>query len=99
MRGLLPRALAVGSLHGLAGSGALVVLSMQMMGSGLRALVYVVCFAVGSIVGMVAFALVLALPFRISPRLLDRFAGRLEAVVGLATIGIGGWMAVQAAAF
>ena len=99
LRSLLPRALAVGSIHGLAGSGALVVLSMQMIGSGALALAYVVCFAVGSILGMVAFSLVLTLPFALSPRLLERTAGRLELVVGLATISIGCWMAVQAAIF
>jgi len=95
--GLLPRALAIGSIHGLAGSGALVVLSMQMVGSGMRALVYILCFAIGSIFGMVAFSLALALPFAISPHLLERAAGRIEAVVGVATIMIGGWMAVHAA--
>jgi len=99
VRGLLPRALAVGSIHGLAGSGALVVLSMQMFGSGLLALAYVICFAIGSILGMVAFSLVLTLPFALSPRLLESVAGRLEVVAGVATISIGGWMALQAAAF
>lgn len=99
LRGVLPRAVLVGSVHGLAGSGALVLLSMQMLGSGLLALLYVACFAVGSIVGMVAFSLVLTLPFALSPRLLERAAGRVEAVAGLVTISIGCWIAVQAAAF
>jgi ABC-type nickel/cobalt efflux system permease component RcnA len=99
VRGLLPRALAVGSIHGLAGSGALVLLSMQMLGSGILALAYVICFAIGSILGMVAFSLVLTLPFALSPRLLESVAGRLEAAAGIATISIGCWMALQAAAF
>jgi hypothetical protein len=99
LRGVLPRALLVGSVHGLAGSGALVLLAMQMIGSGLLALVYVACFAVGSILGMVAFSLVLTLPFALSPRLLERAAGRVEAVAGLVTISIGCWIALQAAAF
>lgn len=99
VRGLLPHALAVGGLHGLAGSGALVLLSMQMLGSGARAIAYVICFAIGSIAGMVAFSLALSLPFAISPRLLERVAGRLEAALGIATISIGCWMAVHAAAF
>lgn len=99
VRGLLPRALAVGGMHGLAGSGALVVLSMQMVGSGARAVAYVLCFAIGSIVGMMALSLALALPFALRPRLLERVAGRLEVVLGVATISIGCWMAVQAAAF
>ena len=97
--GLLARALAVGGIHGLAGSGALVVLSMQMLGSGIRALAYVLSFAAGSILGMVGFSLALSLPLRVSPRLLERVAGRLEAALGVVTITLGCWMAVQAAAF
>src|SRR4029077_11356169 len=83
--GLLPRALAVGGLHGLAGSGALVLLSMQMLGSTARSLAYILCFSLGSILGMVAFSLALSLPFSLSPRLLDLATGRLEAVLGVVT--------------
>jgi sulfite exporter TauE/SafE len=97
-RGLLSRALAVGSIHGLAGSGALVLLTMETLGSGWRAMAYVTCFAVGSILGMVALSLVVTLPFALSPSLLERVAGRLDAVVGLTTIAIGCWMTAQAIA-
>jgi hypothetical protein len=97
-RGLRSRSLAVGGIHGLAGSGALVLLTMETLGSGLRAMAYVTCFAVGSIVGMVALSLILTLPFALSPGLLERTAGRLDAVVGLGTIAIGCWMTVQAVA-
>jgi hypothetical protein len=86
-------------VHGLAGSGAIVLLSMQALGSGLWALAYVACFAVGCILGMVAFAVALSLPLAFSPRLVERVAGRLEVALGLVTIAIGGWMGVQAAAF
>jgi sulfite exporter TauE/SafE len=98
-RQVLPRALLVGGIHGLAGSGALVLLSMRMLGSGWQAVAYVLCFAVGSILGMVAFSLVLTLPFALSPRLLERAAGRIEAAAGIITITIGCWVALQAAAF
>jgi ABC-type nickel/cobalt efflux system permease component RcnA len=98
-RHLLPRALAVGGIHGLAGSGALVLLSMHAMGSGLLALAYIVCFALGSILGMAAFSLVLSLPLTMAPSLVERTAGKIEAVLGVATIAVGCWMAVQAAAF
>jgi len=97
--GLLPRALAVGSLHGLAGSGALVLLSVQMVESRLQAFAYVVAFALGSVLGMVAFSLALSLPLAWSPRLLQGRTGKLETLLGVATIAVGGWMAVQAAAF
>jgi sulfite exporter TauE/SafE len=98
-QGLLPRALAIGSIHGLAGSGALVLLSMQLLGSRLHALAYVLCFALGSILGMMAFSLALSLPLSISPRLLERVSGKLEAALGVVTIGVGCWMAVQAVGF
>lgn len=95
--GLLPRALAIGSLHGLAGTGALVLVSLQLLGSGMEALAYVLTFALGSILGMVLFSLALSLPLSLSPRLLEASAGKLEATLGLVTIAVGGWMAVQAA--
>ncbi|MGD9765509.1 MAG: urease accessory protein [Candidatus Binatia bacterium] len=98
-RGVLLRSLAIGGLHGLAGSGALVLLSLQMLGSGAQALAYVFCFAAGSIMGMVAFSLVLSVPLTVSPRLLERMAGKLEAVLGMVTISVGCWMAVRAAVF
>jgi len=96
-RGLLPRALVIGGLHGLAGSGALVLVSMQLLGSGVEALAYVLLFALGSILGMVAFSVALSMPFAWSPRLLEASAGRLEATLGVITIGIGCWMAYTSA--
>ncbi|MEW6270011.1 MAG: sulfite exporter TauE/SafE family protein, partial [Thermodesulfobacteriota bacterium] len=95
----LPRALAIGTLHGLAGSGALVLVALPMLGSPAQALLYVASFALGSVAGMVLFSLVLSLPLAWCPRLLQASAGKLEAALGVATIAIGGWMALQAAAF
>jgi sulfite exporter TauE/SafE len=96
-RGLLPRALAIGGLHGLAGSGALVLVSMQLLGSGVEALAYVLLFALGSILGMVAFSVALSMSFAWSPRLLEASVGRLEGTLGVITIGIGCWMAYTSA--
>ena len=98
-RGLLARSLAVGSLHGLAGSGALVLLSMESAGSPAQALAYLVLFAVGSVVGMVLFSVAISLPLRLSSRWLERTAGGLEATLGLVSIVLGLWIAVRAAAF
>lgn len=98
-RGLLPRALAMGGLHGLAGTGALVLVSMPLLGSGLQAFAYILTFALGSVLGMVAFSVALSLPLAWSPRLLEASAGKLEATLGVVTIAVGCWMAVRAAAF
>jgi ABC-type nickel/cobalt efflux system permease component RcnA len=97
VRRLLPRALAVGGVHGLAGSGALVALSMQSLGSGFGAFAYVVCFAVGSIVGMMAFSVGLSVPLALSGRAV-RTAGGVERVFGAVSIVVGCWMAVHVVA-
>jgi len=94
---LLPRALAVGSLHGLAGSGALVLVSLPLLDSGLQAFAYVVTFALGSILGIVLFSLALSFPLAWSPRVLQVSAGRVEAALGVTTFAVGCWMVVQAA--
>jgi len=98
VRRSLPRALAVGGIHGLAGSGALVLLSVQAFGSGLWAFAYVVAFAVGSIFGMMAFSVALSLPLALSAQWPARAAGGIERVFGAVTVAIGCWMAVQAVA-
>jgi ABC-type nickel/cobalt efflux system permease component RcnA len=97
--GLLGRALAVGSLHGLAGSGALVLLSMQEAGSAGRALAYLVLFAAGSVFGMVAFSAAISLPLRLSSRWYGRAADGLETTLGLASVALGLWIGIRAAAF
>ncbi|MGH7805288.1 MAG: urease accessory protein [Candidatus Binatia bacterium] len=98
-RGLLARSLAVGSIHGLAGSGALVLLSMESAGSPGRALAYLVLFALGSVAGMVLFTVAISLPLRLSARWLERTAGGLEAVLGASSMALGIWVALRAAAF
>lgn len=83
------RALLVGLVHGMAGSAALVLLLLPGLGARWLGLIYLALFGLGSILGMAALSAVVALPFRISAR---RFGGALralEALVGLAAIGIG----------
>lgn len=95
-RSLLPRALVVGSIHGMAGSAGLILVSLPALHSGLRALAYLGVFAIGTILGMVLFAVVIALPLRFPGRRLQWASTGLEATVGALTIALGGWIAVQA---
>src|SRR4030095_14897420 len=90
---LAPRALLVGGAHGLAGSAALVALSLELARSTPQALLYLGSFALRSIAGMAALSLAISLP-------LGRSSGRLgaawdvvEGTLGVVTIGIGCWMA------
>lgn len=91
------RALAVGMVHGLAGSAALVALSVSAVGTWSLGLLYVVVFGVGSLVGMgaLAAAMVLTLKSRgVSIALPARHAAML---IGLLSCGVGGQMVWQIA--
>jgi cytochrome c biogenesis protein CcdA len=92
----LTRAALVGSLHGLAGSGALVVLAVQGARSRAAALAYVVVFGLGSVLGMALFSAAIALPLRPRVRHLSRASQAFEVMVGAASVALGAWMAVRA---
>ncbi|WP_321332274.1 hypothetical protein [uncultured Bacteroides sp.] len=53
----------IGFVHGLAGSGALVVLVMTQIESMASSLLYLVIFGIGSIIGMTLIAGVFSIPF------------------------------------
>jgi len=91
--GLLPRALLVGSVHGLAGSAALVVLSLQLTQSTAQALVYLATFGLGSVAGMAALSLAISVPVRLSSGYLGPAWRMIEGALGVVTIGLGCWMA------
>lgn len=56
-------AFGVGLVHGLAGSGALVVLVISQMDSALDGLMYILIFGLGSIIGMFIAAYLFSLPY------------------------------------
>lgn len=96
-RSPLPRALLVGTVHGLAGSAALVLLSLEMARSAPQAFAYVAMFAVGSLVGMCALSLAISLPLRLLPERLGLASRGLEGALGVLTIVLGSWIAVTVA--
>lgn len=83
------RALVVGLVHGMAGSAALFLLTLQAAPSLAMGIVYIALFGVGSILGMAALSAVILLPLRAASHRLARMQGALEAVVGVATIAMG----------
>jgi ABC-type nickel/cobalt efflux system permease component RcnA len=91
------RALLVGSVHGMAGSAALVMLSVQAVPSPASALGYVAVFGLGSVLGMVLFSMAIALPFRLRPRSLEGAWRSLQAALGAASIAIGAWVILRTA--
>lgn len=88
-RGRLPlRALAVGAMHGLAGSAAASLLVLATLRSTAGAVAYLVIFGVGTIIGMTALTAAMAYP--VSRALRFRRARRALAVcAGLGSIAFG----------
>lgn len=89
------RALAVGMMHGLAGSAALVLLSLQAVPSVPLGLAYIALFGVGSIVGMALLSVVIALPLRLSAAYLSRLHHGMTALVGVGSCALGVFMVVE----
>lgn len=83
------RALVVGAVHGLAGSAALLVLTLAAVRSPWMGLAYVGLFGAGSIAGMVALCALLAVPLRLTARLSARMFGAVELLMGGATVVVG----------
>lgn len=83
------RALLVGMVHGLAGSAALVLLTLQQVGDPWVGLLYVLVFGFGSVIGMGVLSWAVSLPMRLSGGQLTVGHRALTAGVALASIGLG----------
>ncbi|SFQ73845.1 hypothetical protein SAMN04515668_4061 [Hymenobacter arizonensis] len=85
-------AYAVGLLHGLAGSGALVLLVMSEIRNPWLSVLYFLVFGIGSILGMFIVAGMCSVPF--TKRMKINRVLKLSAVTlsSLLCIGYGGWM-------
>lgn len=83
------RALLVGMVHGMAGSAALLLLTLETMRSVPLGLVYMLLFGAGSMVGMALLSVVIALPLRYSARTLTGLHNGLQALIGLGTVALG----------
>lgn len=83
------RALAVGLVHGLAGSAALFLLTLQAVPSVGLGLAYIAVFGLGSVLGMAALSAVILIPLRATSHRVTRLQSGLEALVGLATVAVG----------
>jgi ABC-type nickel/cobalt efflux system permease component RcnA len=94
LRGFPGRALLVGMVHGMAGSAALILLSLETLRSPGLGLAYIAIFGLGSILGMAALSAAIAVPLRLSSRRLTRVHGGLSATIGLATVLLGCYIVI-----
>lgn len=83
------RSLAVGLMHGLAGSAALVALAASTAPSMPLGIAFMALFGVGSIAGMALFSAVIAVPLSYSAKTLTWAARGFQALAGIFAIGIG----------
>ena len=86
------RALLVGMVHGLAGSAALLLVTLTTLSSVWLGVAYIAVFGVGSIAGMAVLAAVIALPLQGTARSLTGWYNGLEAAVGSGTLLVGAWV-------
>ena len=76
-------------MHGMAGSAALILLTLQTVSSPVLGLLYIALFGVGSLAGMAVLSVVIAVPLRWSAHGLTWLHNGLHAAVGVTTIALG----------
>lgn len=85
------RSFLVGMVHGLEGSGALMVLLASQISSLIGGLVYLLTFGFGSLLGMVLLSTLIGLSFLSLDRM-GRLADPLRLATGLASLALGLWI-------
>ncbi|WP_027416386.1 sulfite exporter TauE/SafE family protein [Aneurinibacillus terranovensis] len=83
------KSMLVGLIHGLAGSAAMVLLTMSTVKSAWEGAVYILVFGVGTVIGMLLFTTVIGIPFvfsanKVSVNIkLTQITGGISTVFGL----------------
>jgi ABC-type nickel/cobalt efflux system permease component RcnA len=95
-QGFPVRALLVGLMHGMAGSTALILLTLETVNSPATGVFYIALFGLGSIAGMAALSVLIAVPLRCSARGLTWLHNGLQSVIGIATVALGGIIIYEA---
>jgi len=88
-KGAWGRSLAIGMMHGLAGSAALVALTASSAPSMHVGVAFMLVFAMGSIAGMAMFSAVIAVPLSWTASTLTWASRALQVLAGLIAVGIG----------
>ncbi len=83
------RALFVGLMHGMAGSAAVILLTLETVTSPLQGMLYILTFGIGSMLGMALLSVVISIPMRLSAQRLTRAHNAFQVLVGVLTIGLG----------
>jgi len=93
------RALFVGLMHGMAGSAAVIVLSLGAVNSPQQGLLYILIYGVGSMLGMALLSIIISLPMRLSAGRLTWVHNSFQMLVGTATLWLGALIIYENRAF
>jgi len=91
------RAYAVGLAHGAAGSAGLVALAAAATQNAATALVYILVFGVGSILGMAALTYAASWPLRLAEKTASKLLKTVQMTTGVAAVSVGIMVMVEAA--
>lgn len=94
-RELPVRAVAVGMMHGMAGSAALILLSLGAVQSVTMGILYIALFGLGSIIGMALLSVAIAIPLKLSAGYFTRMRNGVTAAIGGFTFALGGYVVYQ----
>lgn len=83
------RTLFIGFMHGLAGSAALILLTMETIDSLWMGFIYILLFGMGSMLGMGILSFIIAIPLRASSTGLTWMHNSLQTGIGILTCSLG----------
>ncbi len=79
----------VGLMHGMAGSAAVILLTVETGNSPLQGMFYILLFGIGSMIGMALLSIIISLPLRLFAKQLTWAHNGFQVLIGLLTIGLG----------
>lgn len=85
----------IGTVHGLAGSGALTLLVLTQIESAWVGFLYLLIFGLGSIVGMILMSGLIGLPFALTARNVGAVHRHLQTAAAALSIAFGCWYAYE----
>lgn len=89
------RALMIGMMHGMAGTAALILLSLEAVHSVPMGIAYIALFGLGSVIGMGLLSTVIAIPLRLSAKRLTWLHQDISATFGAFSFFLGATMVYQ----
>lgn len=92
----LPKSVFTGVLQGLAGSAALMLVTLTTVESAAIGLVFIFMFGAGVILGMISIACLISSLLTYTALRLKKVHETIKAITGLASIGFGAFILVQA---